>query len=244
MSDPKERSPSGAPILRHAGRVQPIGGAPAPTSLEPIEAHIAAHLGPTESVLHELVSDLVHVDVHVVAPAPARDYWTLVTSGMSDRPMQVPEGAGELRYAELMLSLPPEWQLSPTAFEDEQWYWPIRWLKLLARLPHEYDTWLGWGHTVPNGEPPEPFAPSTGQCCMLVELPMLCPDAFRELRVDAEKTIRFYSLVPIYREEMDLKLAEGCEALETRFDRFGVTELLDPQRPNTGRAAPRLRPLA
>ncbi|MFQ8729788.1 MAG: suppressor of fused domain protein [Enterocloster bolteae] len=24
-------------------------------------------------------------------------------------------------------------------------YWPIRLIKYLARFPHEYSTWLGWG---------------------------------------------------------------------------------------------------
>lgn len=37
-------------------------------------------------VWHELVSDLVHLDVHVAEPTPARPYYTVVTSGMSDRP--------------------------------------------------------------------------------------------------------------------------------------------------------------
>ena len=29
-------------------------------------------------------------------------------------------------------------------------FWPIQMLKFLARFPHEYKTWLGWGHTIPN----------------------------------------------------------------------------------------------
>ena len=33
------------------------------------------------------------------------------------------------------MSLPPDWKLGQ---EGEEWYWPIRWLKILARLPiHE-----------------------------------------------------------------------------------------------------------
>ena len=39
-------------------------------------------------------------------------------------------------------------------------------LKVLARLPISEDTWLGWGHTVDNGES---FDESTQMCgCMLI----------------------------------------------------------------------------
>ena len=66
-----------------------------------------------------MISDLVHIDVHWVQPTPKRPYHTLVTSGMSDKPMTVPAGAEHLRFAELMLCLPPEWQMSMEAFKQE-----------------------------------------------------------------------------------------------------------------------------
>ena len=40
----------------------------------------------------------------------------------------------------------------------------MRWLKILARLPIEQDTFLAWGHTVPTGEPLE----GTLFTCMLL----------------------------------------------------------------------------
>ena len=75
---------------------------------------------------------------------------------------RVPEDAGAETRAELMIALPAEWKLADSQLEDERWYWPIRNLKALARLPHEYETWLGFGHTVPNGDPPEPYAARAG----------------------------------------------------------------------------------
>ena len=103
---------------------------------------------------------------------------------------------------------------------------------LLARFPHEYDTWLGWGHTVPNGDPPVPFADNTRLCCALLLQPLLMPPEFAELKVDDEKTVHFYSLVPLYPEEVDFKLRQGVEALVERFDAGEVTELLDVRRAN------------
>jgi hypothetical protein len=233
MSPEEERSESGAPIYRHAARdrnFEPAHGDA--KSVEAIDRHLTRHLGPVETVLHEIVSDRVHVDVHVIKPAPNRNFWTLVTSGMSDRPMTVPAGAEKYRHAEVMLSLPPAWPLSQEAFKDERYYWPIRWLKLLARLPHEFETWLGTGHTVPNGDPAEPYASNTKLCCMMLAPPVLVPAEFRSLVVNDDKTIHFWAALPLYREEMDFKLKKGSDPLFDRFDQHGVSELLDPARKN------------
>ena len=68
--DGVERSASGAPVLRH--QAQERGFQPARPGDERIrgavEAHLEAHLGPTTSVWHEIVSELVHLDVYMWAP--------------------------------------------------------------------------------------------------------------------------------------------------------------------------------
>jgi predicted Zn finger-like uncharacterized protein len=201
-------------------------------TIEAIGEHISQHLGKVDMVWHELISDLVHIDVHMIEPTDERPFYTLVTSGMSDRPMTVPPECEHLRYAELMLSLPPDWQMTQEAFEDDANYWPMRLLKMLARFPHEYETGLGWGHTIPNGDPPEPFSDNTAFCCALLLSPVLVPDGFDQLKIDEERTVHFYSLVPIYREEMDFKLKKGTDALIERFAANEVSELLDLSRVN------------
>ena len=77
-----------------------------------IDRHIEAHFGPVEFVYHEMASHLVAVHVYVVAPTEERPYRTLITSGMSELPMTVPEGHDISPYAELMLSLPADWPLT------------------------------------------------------------------------------------------------------------------------------------
>jgi hypothetical protein len=127
--------------------------------LDAIDRHIE-RFGSIGWVWHELASDLVHIDVHVVEPRPERPYFTLVTSGMSDRPMTVPTDLGSSHYCELMLCLPADWPMSAEAFQDQRAYWPIGLLKTVARLPHEYNTWIAQWHSVPDGDPAQPTRPA------------------------------------------------------------------------------------
>ena len=233
---PSEESPSGSPIYRHKDRERDFELAVGDEeTIDAITAHIEEHIGEIDQVWHELVSDLVHIDVHQVPPSEERPFWTLVTSGMSDRPMTVPEGAEEYSLAELMICLPPDWPVSQEDFNDENHYWPVRLLKVLARLPHEYQTWLGPGHTVPNGwEEPVPYADNTSFVCSLLLSPsLLLPSKVSSLELSDGRKINFYAVWPLHQAEVDLKLSRGLGALLDHFEKHQVTELVDVNRPGT-----------
>jgi hypothetical protein len=226
---------SGQPIYRYPEGPSDWAPPQGEMCLEQISDHIEKHIGKVDSVFHEIISDAVHIDVHHVPPTPERPFHTLVTSGMSDLPMNVPEEADAPRHLELMVTLPENWQVSQEAFEDECFYWPVRMLKFLARFPHKYNTWLGWGHTIPNGDPPNGYAPNT-QLCGAIILPSLhTPADFFTLEIDPKKTIHFFSVVPLYEEEMNLKLRSGSDALLDRFDRHGINDLISLNRKNVAK---------
>ncbi len=197
-----------------------------------LEAHFERYLGGTSTVFHELISDLVHIDVYFFPPTSERDFTVLTTVGMSALPMQTPPGAEDTRFAELVIALPGEWPISQEAFENDDNYWPVRWLKQLARLPHEYQTWLSFGHTVPNGDPPEPLASNTDLSGVVLLPPILFGDDFPTVTLPDGTLIHLWAVIPLYPEEMDLKLREGVEALYPGFDQYHVSELLDINRPN------------
>lgn len=208
-------------------------------SLELIVRPISAHLGDPATVLHEIASEYVHIDVHVVAPRPGRDFYALVTSGMSDKPMNVPKqirGRG-LEFAELMLCLPSSWK--PDRYDvvsSESWEkdWAALWLKKLARFPHEYNTWLSWGHSIPNGDPAVPLSSDTEMCGWILIEPKLVDDSFKCLVLEDGRKIFFHAVVPVYREEMAIKISEGAEKLEELFAEFEGTELIESKRLNVG----------
>lgn len=235
MSDDDERL-GGGPIYRHGDRTKRFTLALGSEDTELIEAHIEREFGSVASVFHELLSDLVHVDVHHIAPTAGRPFSTLVTTGMSDLPMSSPEGHDDLRFAELLIHLPPEWPISDDAFEDERFYWPVRLIKTLARFPHEFDTWLWWGHTIPNGDPAESYDASVKFVGALLKESSIYSPAATQLACSSEKTVQFFAVAPLFAEEMDFKLRKGAEALLDRWERRSVLpELITPSRRNVAR---------
>jgi Suppressor of fused protein (SUFU) len=224
-------TPGGSEIVRHEFRErgrEPSSGDP--ELIDAIDRHLERAFGDDGNVFHELVSDLVHLDVHFIPARGERSWSTLVTCGMAERPMTVPDSLEEYRYAELLLALPSDWPLTEDAFADERVYWPIRLLKDLGRLPHEFETFLYYGHSIPNGDPPEPYAAGTKLCGALISPPLLVPDGFEQLQVSDDRVVHFYAVSVLHRDELEYKLEHGAEALWERLDEAGVTELVDPAR--------------
>ena len=234
MAD-KETSKGGQPIYRHnqapEGWTAPAYGEEGQE--ETISNHIAKYFGEPDKVLHEILSDLVHIDVHIIKPTKERNYYTLFTTGMSYLPMTAPDGYEQYAYAELMTHLPPDWNLES---QDEKDYWPIRWLKFLARFPHQYKTWLFYGHTIPNGENAEPFDESIGLGCMIIgDTRMLDEtdevDEFVEIKFN-DKKIYCLTMLPIYKEEMELKLNTNANELFKKLSAAGIDDVINPTRKN------------
>ncbi len=228
----REGSGSGAEFLSHQAEERDWQAPEHEArNLEDIERHLERFVGPVETVLHELVPDRVHLDLLMVPPAKDRPYHVIVTSGMSDLAMNVPEDMAEFARAELMIELPGDWPISQEAFQDENNYWPLRWLKQVGRLPHDFGTWVGWGHSIPNGDPAETIADTrfTGVC---LAPPYWLDAEFFQLKSSSGDTVCFYDLVPVYAEEMQLKLDEGFGALEERFERDDIGFVLDVDRRN------------
>lgn len=206
-----------------------------PDLIEAVDAHIARHVAPVEMVFHEIISTDMHIDVHWVPPAPGRPFHTLVTSGMSERPMPAPAEAAEWRYAELAMLLDPAWSLDQARFDDEDVYWPIRLLKVIARFPFDVGTWVGPGHTIAASNPPEPFAPGTELSSAVLLPPLSLPEGFMRMpRPDGSATY-FWTVLPLYAEELALKLEKGSDALLDALDAAGVNDIVRASRPRGGR---------
>ncbi|MDR1871732.1 MAG: suppressor of fused domain protein [Deltaproteobacteria bacterium] len=178
-----------------------------------VENHISQYFGQNTLVLHEMLSDYIHVDVILIEPKPERNFFTLITLGMGAHKMDVPEGLrGSKDRAELMINLPPSWKLNE---KNEIWYWPIGLLKSLARLPIYASTWLGYGHTVASSDPPSPYADNALFCAALLSLPYFFGEDSYVCAISKNELVNFYQIIPIYESEMNFKLQNSAKELES-----------------------------
>lgn len=195
--------------------------------MEAVEGHIQQYFGDFENVFHELASPDIHVDICVVPPSEERDYYTLVTMGMGAHRMNVPEELAEykLERAELAIALPGNWKLKREDLKNERWYWPIRLLKTLARLPIASDTWLGFGHTMDNEED---FAKGTKLCAAILTGPQDTEDGSEVCILPSGEEVNFYQVIPLYRDELEYKLAHDADALLDKMN--GISFVVEPDR--------------
>jgi hypothetical protein len=201
-----------------------------------VETHIEESFGTLDLVMHEIVSNDIHLDVALVYPQRNKERLLLVTEGVGVHRMNVPEELDEnnLWRMELISVLPSDWN---TESNDEKDYWPIETLKSMGRYALENDTWLGWGHTVRfedgNGKEGR-FAGKPFVSYMLVS-PLGYPDDARYCTLPDGTDVNFYQLISLYQSEMDYKIEHGAEALIAKFrERFGEDwdGMIDVARPN------------
>ena len=197
--------------------------------MEAVEGHIQQYFGKFENVFHELVSPDIHVDICMVPPTEERDYYTLVTMGMGAHRMNVPKELAEykLERAELAIALSADWKLDQESMKDEKWYWPIRLLKSLARLPIASDTWLGFGHTMDNQED---FAENTKLCAAILTGPQGTQDGSEVCPLPGGEEVNFYQVIPLYEDELDYKLEHDADALLNKMR--GISFVVNPTRQN------------
>lgn len=208
-------------------------------SLEIVRPHVERTIGKVNTVFQEIISDDLHIDLLHVGSTMLRRYEVVITSGMSAKPMSIPQGVSAPAFAEVMVILPKGWPLQKNDFFDEKNYWPLRLLKDVARYTHHQNTWIGYGHTIAMAESadtmdrPEPYAPGTGFCAALIMPPLTLGDKAWVLKDKDGKEIYFWSVIPLYKTEVQLKMDQGLDALLGLFDKHKVFDRIDPNRKST-----------
>ncbi len=231
----KEVSPGGSNIYRYEER-QDQDKLHLPdverVYAQEVEDHFDALFPGRETrVLHEIMSDFVHIDVHIMEPTSEQPFYVVYTTGMSDLPMTLPAQVKEdISRAELYILLPGGWDLRELGPETPSAVcWPLELLRFLARFPHEYKSWLAYGHTMPNGPDYAPFDESVGFGGVVLNWgdgPLGTVEA-----KDGQK-IYLYGVIPCYKEEIEYKLKYGMDKLDALLREHGALEVLDPKRPN------------
>ena len=203
-----------------------------------IIAHIEKHLGPITATFRREDSDSP-VDLLWLRPSANRPYHTLVTLGLSDRPMDIPDSVPQKTMgerAELMIMLPPEWNISPDNLKSEQGYWPIAWLTMIADFARTPGNWLGTGHIFPNGEPMTAIADTPFSGVLVLPPFVSHPHEYCVFHSRDGTRLNLYALIPLYPGEIALKTQEGLDTLLEHFDDSGInSEIVNPRRKDSSR---------
>lgn len=191
-----------------------------------VMAHIEKYFGGPDYYKVDPSPNGIKVGIAVVYPTPERNFYTLVTVGMGAHRMKTPPELKneQLERAELVMYMPPDWK--PRS-RDIRHSWIIKEMRRIARLPLENDTWLGYGHLISDGSP---IAPNTEQEAVLLISLQDTPDAALRCPLPNGESVVFYQLFPIYKQEMEYKLARGATALIDLMPH--ISAVYDPEREN------------
>ena len=191
--------------------------------------HIQYHLGPIETYLSLPKAGKNDIRFLHLAPTASTPYHLVITHGMSRMPMQVPDVSDgrPTDRIELMISLPAFWRLDPGALENDSWNWPLDLLQSCANYPFAMDTYLSSGHTINLGDHSYPSNYDSVLVCLSNETP---PD-FDSLRYRGQE-VDFYALLPLFPEELKLKLSAGQTELFRELDNNNIGTIIRTNRKN------------
>jgi hypothetical protein len=205
-----------------------------------VTSHFESIYGKVEKVYHEQESRFVHVDLHRFPPESEDGYHTIVTTGMAERPMNVPaevEDPENYRYAELVLHLPGDWPMNWEDLSEPENWWPLGAMQSIARLPHERESWVWGGHTLRHAGDFSPYTENTDLSAALICPSYLLPEGAEVLKLADGRKIVFLTLAFIYKEEFDYCVKHHSDAFLDHVADSGLSPLdffvLDERRPNT-----------
>lgn len=210
--------------------LEAVSKTPPPLYLEEIENHFDELFEVEEGehlIYHEIVSPVVHLDVHLLRAGKARPFHVLYTTGMSDLPMKSEnkEIGKEYERAELYCIMPHDMDFPQvfTGDEDKQQYRIISAMKKAARYPHLCGQYLSHCHSLQFSEDNTPFSPLTEMCGAVfyqldhTDFGGRYGDGLDHFITSDGTRINFLCFVPIYKEEMEFKLKYGAPALYERL---------------------------
>ena len=162
---------------------------------------------------------LIMLDLELRSPVSV-----LMTNGLSDYKMPVPEKVEGREYNEIYFCLPSYWEWED--MDNPRTNWVFAWIQRLAKHVVEQNTWFGHGHTMPCGANMESLSETMLQNHLILIDPLLLENELTPVKVDGRE-INFLGILPMFSDEMDYKQSKGTFKMMQKFRNQGVTEQLD-----------------
>lgn len=151
----------------------------------------------------------------------------LMTNGLHNYAMPVPEKFREFAHQELYFCLPSYWDLDDRSNPSSNWV--FTWIQKLAQHVTAKQTWFGPAHTIPCGNPATALSATMKQNHLYLTEPLFLARELTPLTL-SDRTVHFLGILPIFEDEMDYKLGKGPYKLQQKLNQQGITELLDDYR--------------
>ena len=164
---------------------------------------IEENFGKVEEI-YEIGYDNYYLDVAQINPTKEKPYYTIITLGMGEYKMYNQNNENFSSFAELMISLPPDWN-----FDDKNYTWAIDELIQLTYIPFTYFFAYEWGHLENNFEP---FSSNTKLSAVTLLYPEMKKENSGLLKLE-NRNLQFYQIVPLYDEEYTFALKNGMKNL-------------------------------
>lgn len=165
---------------------------------------IEENFGRIEKIYQAVGYDDLYLDVAQINPTKEKPYYTLITLGMGEHKMYNQNNENFSSFAELIISLPPDWNL-----DDENYNWTIDELMHLAYIPFTFYFSYEWGHLENNFEP---FSSNTKLSALTILYPEMKKENSGLLKLE-NRNLQFYQIVPLYDEEYTFALKNGMKNL-------------------------------
>lgn len=164
---------------------------------------IEENFGKIEEVYETGYSDF-SLDIAQINPTEKKPYYTLITLGMGEHKMYNQNNENFSSFAELMISLPPDWNI-----DDDNYKWVLNYLVNLAYIPFTFYFSYEWGHLENNIEP---FTNETKLSAVSILYPEMKKENSGLLKLE-NRNLQFYQIVPLYDEEYTFALKNGMKNL-------------------------------
>ena len=169
--------------------------------------HIENNLGPITSIIETRSSsnnkkskDAFNIYILYIAPSLSNPHHTLITCGMSTF---TSKGENAESNLEICIKLPKEWKLDSTSLKEENYNWPLKSLFETAFYPFNSGAYLDIWHSINS----RGSFPSNWNYESTVVAPYFGLSDLKIPKKEKEKIVQFSTLIPIYKEERELKLA-------------------------------------
>ncbi len=182
------------------------------------------NFGKCIQLLHEVVSDDIHIDIAVIGPTKELDFYKVFTIGMASKEMNVPSEFKhqKLERAELAMFISKDMDIN---IADIKNHWVINCLKTVAHMPFQQNTWVGEAHSIDLSNS-DNYGGFSGVLLLSLQ------SGKDAIVLDSNKRLNFYLTVPIFKEEMNYENQNGFNDLLDLFDNNGIEPIVDFNRIN------------